>query len=132
MPFMARLRRYLSQFVTLWLIGQSASLLAAPISLAQLPRSETVLGVEECHCPGVGPGQICPMHHKRRESKETCRMCGTSDAGEVALVVLTVGLGILAPAPAEVAVSHHGESVAVPAASVVARVGHPDSPPPRG
>ena len=116
--------------MALWLICQSASLLAAPLSLAQLP-SQTTLDSEECHCPGVGPGQICPMHHKRRESKQTCRMCGTSDAGEVALVVLAVGLGILALTPGTLVVSHHSESIAVTAVSVVTRAEHPDSPPPR-
>lgn len=126
---MSGFRRHLGPFVALWLVCQTAGLVAAPLSLAHV--SQATLDSEECHCPGVGPGQICPMHHKQRESKQTCRMCGTSDAGEVALVVLTVGLGILAPTPGTPVVSHGSESIAATAVSVVSRAEHPDSPPPR-
>lgn len=126
---MTRLRRHLAGFVALWLVCQSAGLLAAPLSLAHV--SQTVLDAEECHCPHVGPGQVCPMHHKQRESKQTCRMCSSSDGSEAALVVLAVGIGVLTPTAGTIVGPQQTESIAAMTVSVVARAERPDAPPPR-
>jgi hypothetical protein len=130
MAFMSRLRRHLGRFVALWLICQTASLLAAPLSLAHM-SVQAAMDSDDCNCPDVGPGQFCPMHHKQRPGKQTCRICSSSDGADLALVVLTVGLGILSPTPGPVVVPRSSASIAATAVSVVARAERPESPPPR-
>jgi len=124
---MTRVRRRLSWVVCVWLACQLAGAVAAP--LAFCCRAVPVDDDEVC-CPGLLPGQICPMHHKR-EGDRTCKMrdaCGRADAGLVALA----GVVGLLPDPTE-AVNAFAFSGAVRAAvpSAIARAYRPESPPPR-
>lgn len=124
MPFV---RRRISWVVGVWLACQLAGVVAAP--LAFCCRTIQVDDDEVC-CPGLLPGQICPMHHKR-DGERTCKMrdaCTRTDAGLVALA------GVVGPLPdATVAVRAFAVSgpVRAVASSTIARAYRPESPPPR-
>src|SRR4029079_13907744 len=94
MPFV---RRRMSWVVGVWLACQLAGVVAAP--LAFCCRTIQVDDDEAC-CPGLLPGQTCPMHHKR-EGERTCKMrdaCSRADAGLVALAGV---VGLLQPPPSD-------------------------------
>jgi hypothetical protein len=118
-------RRLMRSIAWCWLVCQAAAV-AAPLALC-CPQ----FGIDEASCcPGVGPGQICPMHHTR-EGDRTCRMrnaCGHHDS---ALLVLTA-VGILRPAASVDSVSPIVDSIHPSAASTLWRAARPDLPPPRG
>jgi len=121
-------RRRLSWVVAFWLACQVAGVVAAP--LAFCCRSMPAADDDEQCCPGLLPGQICPMHH-RREGEPTCKMrdaCGRADA---ALVSLAGVVGLL-PAPTPVVSAFEtGDRLTAIAASAIARTHRPESPPPR-
>jgi hypothetical protein len=125
---MSSVRRRLSWVVAFWLACQVAGVVAAP--LAFCCRSMPAADDDEQCCPGLLPGQICPMHH-RREGEPTCKMrdaCGRTDA---ALVSLAGVVGLL-PAPTSVVSAFEtGDRLTAIAASAIARAHRPESPPPR-
>src|SRR5262249_2687257 len=45
-------------------------------------------------CPGVGPGQVCPMH-RTPEGRETCGMCRTGTGADAAMLSMFGMGGIL-------------------------------------
>src|SRR5262249_57898234 len=95
---MGIVRQRLSWVVCLWLACQVAGVVAAPLAFCcqSVPMSD-----DDVCCPGLQPGQMCPMHHKR-EGDRTCKMrdaCGRADAG---LVALAGGVGPV-PDPAAAA-----------------------------
>ena len=124
MPFV---RRRISWVVGIWLACQLAGVVAAP--LAFCCRTIQVDDDEAC-CPGLLPGQMCPMHHKR-EGERTCKMrdaCNRADAGLVALA------GVVGLLPATTSVVNAFAVGAPPRAAVpsaIARAHRPESPPPR-
>jgi hypothetical protein len=76
-------------------------------------------------CPGVAPGQLCPMH-KARSSKNSCRMtsgCATTDASLASLFSFT---GVL---PTVARVDWTLPRLATHSSILVAHTDH-DSPPP--
>jgi hypothetical protein len=124
-------RRRLTFVVCVWLVSQAAGLAAAPFALCcpTAPGTSVHDAEEEC-CPGLLPGQVCPMHHVK-EGVRTCKMrsaCGSSDA---ALVWLSGGLGVLPQPPATVSAFELRELTSVMAPSAIARAHRPESPPPR-
>ena len=121
-------RRHLSWFVCLWLASQIAGVAAAPLVFC-CTRVVTVDDEEKC-CPGLLPGQICPMHHTR-EGVRTCKMrdaCGRADAS---LVALAGGVGVLPPATAAVNSFDLGDLLRPELRSAIVRAYRPESPPPR-
>ena len=125
---MSGVRRRLSWVVCFWLACQMAGVVAAPLAFCcqNMPAADDD---EQC-CPGLLPGQICPMHH-RREGEPTCKMrdaCGRADA---ALVALGGVVGLLPHATAAVSVFETGDRVTSIAASAIACAYRPESPPPR-
>jgi hypothetical protein len=125
---MLGLRQRLSWFVCICLALQIASVAAAPLAFC-CTRVVTADDEEKC-CPGLLPGQICPMHHTR-EGVRTCKMrdvCGRADA---ALVALAGGVGVLPPATFAVSSFYLGDLLRPAPRSAIVRAYRPESPPPR-
>jgi hypothetical protein len=128
---MPAVRQRLSWIVGLWLACQVAGIVAAPLAFCCQTRA-VAIDEEEC-CPGLAPGQMCPMHHVRKgEKKEpACKMrdaCGRTDAG---LVSLSGVVGLLPKATAVVSHFEVGDAVRTAVPSAILRVYRPESPPPR-
>jgi len=124
---MAIVRRRISWVVSVWLACQVAGVVAAP--LAFCCRTVQVDDDEAC-CPGLLPGQMCPMHHKR-EGERTCKMrdaCNRTDAGLVALAGV---VGLLPETTAVVSTFGVGDSPRAAVPSAISRACRPESPPPR-
>src|SRR3954463_3163460 len=124
MPFV---RRHMSWVVGVWLVCQLAGVVAAP--LAFCCRTVQVDDDEVC-CPGLLPGQMCPMHHKR-EGERTCKMrdaCNRADAGLVALAGV---VGLLPGRTVVVNAFAVGAQPRAAAPPAIARSSRPESPPPR-
>jgi hypothetical protein len=124
---MVAVRRRLSWVVLLWLAGQVAGIAAAPVAFCcQRVATED----DDICCPGLKPGQTCPMHHTR-ERDRTCKMrnaCGRTDAGLVSLA----GVVGLLPVPTTVVNAFDlGAAVDCAAPSALLRAFRPESPPPR-
>jgi hypothetical protein len=128
---MAFLRRRLTFIVCVWLVGQTAGLAAAPFALCcrTAPGTSVHDPEEEC-CPGLLPGQVCPMHHTR-EGVRTCKMRSVCTGSDAALVSLSGGLGVLPPSPATVSAFEVRELASAMAPFAIARAHRPESPPPR-
>jgi|tagenome__1003787_1003787.scaffolds.fasta_scaffold20330100_2 hypothetical protein len=127
---MPAVRHRLPWIAALWLVCQIAGVAAAP--LAFCCQRTVVVDDEDC-CPGLAPGQMCPMHHVRKgERKEpACKMrdaCGRTDA---ALVSLSGVVGLLPQATADVSHFAVGAFVAAVTPSAISRAYRPESPPPR-
>jgi hypothetical protein len=127
---MLAVRHRLPWVVALWLACQIAGIAAAP--LAFCCQRDVLVDDEDC-CPGLAPGQMCPMHHVRKgERKEpACKMrdaCGRADA---ALVSLSGVVGLLPQPTAGVSRFDVGEFVAAATPSAISRAYRPESPPPR-
>jgi hypothetical protein len=127
---MVAVRRRVSWIVGLWLACQIAGVVAAPLAFCCQPVSAA--DADDC-CQGVGPGQMCPMHHKRAvDNKEsTCKMrdaCSRTDAG---LVALAGALGLLPSATIAVNSFAVGEEVRAAVPGAMSRIDRPESPPPR-
>ena len=124
---MFAVRRRLSWVVLLWLAGQVAGIAAAPVAFCcQRVATED----DDICCPGLKPGQTCPMHHTRH-SDRTCKMrnaCGRADAG---LVSLAGVVGLLPPPTIVVSAFDLGGAVDCAAPSALLRAYRPESPPPR-
>jgi len=124
---MVAVRSRVPWIVCLWLACQIAGIVAAPLAFC---CQTAVAADEEACCPGLLPGQICPMHHKT-EGDRTCKMrdaCGRADAG---LVSLAGVVGLLPRATRVVIAFDLGDAVASSAPSAIARAYRPESPPPR-
>jgi hypothetical protein len=125
---MSLVRRRLSWLIGVWLLCQIANVAAAPLAFC-CQKAVTADDEEKC-CPGLLPGQVCPMHHKR-EGERTCKMrdaCGRSDA---ALVALAGGAGVLPPATAVVNSFDLCDLLRLAPRSALVRTSFPESPPPR-
>jgi hypothetical protein len=125
---MRGVRRRLSWLICGWLLCQAAGMAASPFSawcdLAASADDET-----KC-CPGLLPGQICPMHHTR-EGDRTCKMrsaCGQTDP---ALFSLSGGVGLLPPPTPTVSAFDPGQPLDPLVATELLRAERPESPPPR-
>lgn len=119
------MRRFLRALAGAWLACQIVAA-AAPLTLFS-----DSLGIDQASCcPGVLPGQACPMHHKSSADKTTCKMesaCAHHDAA--LLTILAVGV-LPPPAVADAAVSDL-DSVLTTATSSSSRAVVPDVPPPQ-
>jgi hypothetical protein len=126
---MGVIRRRLVWLATVGLVCQLAGFATAPTLLA--------FGVatvdDDCGCPNVAPGQVCPMHHHARKGKDdgTCKMRSGCQPPEVALLSMAGGPGIL-PSPTQVVIAFDLAAALVPGApQAIARAARPESPPPR-
>ena len=121
-------RQRLSWLVGGWLACQVAALAAAPVTLCvstPAPASHKTV----C-CPGLKPGQMCPMHHTR-EGVQICVMLSPCSASDAALLPLVAGAGLLPSAPPVASVVFSAQSIPPVTALAIERAERPDSPPPR-
>ena len=124
------MRPMLRALASAWLVCQLAGLIAAPVAMCVNP-AEAAASAEDACCPGVAPGQVCPMHHTREGAKH-CVMRSACASGTTALLTLVGGVGLL-PSLTSSAVDTLAQSGAAPrlASATIARAELPESPPPR-
>src|SRR4029077_19098807 len=103
---MSLVRRRLSWLVGAWLLCQIANVAAAPLTFC-CQNVATAEDEDKC-CPGLLPGQICPMHHVK-EGGATCKMRGVCTGTDASIVALASGLGALPAATAAVSVFALGD-----------------------
>ena len=121
-------RRHLAWMVCGWLMCQVASVVAAPLAFCckDVPAADPN---DKC-CPGMLPGQICPMHHTR-EGVKTCKMRNACARSDAALIGLAGGLATFSQPTAAVNIFDSGTAVPQIAPSAILRANVPESPPPR-
>ena len=125
---MSRLRRRLSWLVGAWLLCQVANVAAAPLTFCC--QNVAIADDEEKCCPGLLPGQVCPMHHTK-EGERTCKMRSSCVGTDAAIVSLAVSISGLPASTAVVSAFDPGD-LALPAPqSAILRTDRPESPPPR-
>jgi hypothetical protein len=125
---MSLVRRRLSWLIGAWLLCQIANVAAAPLTFC-CQNVATADDAEKC-CPGLLPGQVCPMHH-RKEGERTCKMRNACARTDAALVALAGGSGVLPPATAVVNTFDLGDRLRPAQRSAIVRTYRPKSPPPR-
>jgi len=118
----------LSWAVGAWLLFQLANVSAAPLTF--YCQNVATAGDDEKCCPGLLPGQVCPMHHTR-EGKATCKMRGTCAGTDASLMALAGGLGAMPRTTAMVSAFDPGELQTFTQPSTLLRSARPESPPPR-
>jgi hypothetical protein len=126
--FMSLVRRRLSWLVGAWLLCQIANVAAAPLTFCC--QNVATAGDDEKCCPGLLPGQVCPMHHTK-EGERTCKMRAVCAGTDASLVALAGGLGVMPPATVSVSVFVLGDLPNPAAQSAILRTDRPESPPPR-
>jgi hypothetical protein len=125
---MVFVRRHLSWLIGVWLVCQVAGVAAAPVTFCckDVPSSHDD---EEC-CPGLLPGQVCPMHHTTAGKRE-CKMRNACAPSDAALMALAGSIGVL-PSTTSVVNPFDLGDLARPVASIaIGRTDRPESPPPR-
>jgi hypothetical protein len=119
------MRRFLRSIACTWIACQLMAV-ASPLALAC-----DAFGIDQVTCcPGIGPGQICPMHHKTAGDRNTCKMestCGHHDT----MLLTIMAIGILPPSSVAIASSSTTARVDALTASTLSRAFVPDLPPPR-
>ena len=126
--FMSLLRRRLSWLIGAWLLCQIANVSAAPLTFC-CQNAATASDEEEC-CPGLLPGQVCPMHHVK-QGERACQMRSLCTGTDASLVALAGGLGALPPATGVVSTFELGELRRPSPRFATLRTDRPESPPPR-
>jgi len=125
---MSLVRRRLPWVIGAWLVCQIAGVAAAPLTFC-CQNVATADDEEKC-CPGLLPGQVCPMHHTK-EGERTCKMRNACAKSDAALVALAGGIGVLPPATAVVNTFDPGDRLRPTSRSAILRAYRPESPPPR-
>src|SRR5437868_2688441 len=106
MLYMSLVRRRVSWMVGAWLLCQIASLAAAPLTFS-CQNVATSADEEKC-CPGLLPGQVCPMHHTK-EGERTCKMRAVCTGSDASLVTLAGGFGAMPVQTSTVSAFDFGE-----------------------
>src|SRR6185369_1322872 len=125
---MSLVRRRLSWLVGAWLLCQAANVAAAPLTFCC--QNVATAGDDEKCCPGLLPGQICPMHHTK-EGERTCKMRAACAGTDAALVALAGGLAAMPRTTLVVSAFEPGELPSHARPSTLLRGERPESPPPR-
>jgi hypothetical protein len=125
---MSRVRRRLSWLIGAWLLCQVANVVAAPLTFC-CQNVATAADEEKC-CPGLLPGQVCPMHHTK-EGERTCKMRASSSGPDASLTALASGLGAVPVSTPAVSAFVLGEPLRSAQSSAILRSARPESPPPR-
>jgi hypothetical protein len=125
---MVPVRRRLSWVVAAWLLCHMANVSAAPLTFC-CQNVATAADDEEC-CPGLLPGQVCPMHHTK-EGERTCKMRGSCTGTDASLLALASALGAMPEPTVVVSAFAVGVLPRVAPSSTLLRIDRPESPPPR-
>jgi len=125
---MSRVRHRLSWLIGAWLLCQVANLAAAPVTFCC--QNVATAGADEKCCPGLLPGQVCPMHHTK-EGERTCKMRASCTGTDASIVALAGGLGAVPLATTGVSVFVPGDLARLAPQPAILRTDRPDSPPPR-
>jgi hypothetical protein len=126
--FMSLFRRRLSWLLGAWLVCQVANLAAAPLMFCC--QNVATVGDDEKCCPGLLPGQVCPMHHTK-EGERSCKMRAVTTGIDASVIALAGGLGAMPAATAAVTIFDLGDLARLAPRAAVVRFARPDSPPPR-
>jgi len=120
-------RRLLRSIAIVWLACQLVAVCVVTVAACCPPSDHHQQ--TKC-CPGVGPGQVCPMHHTKEGEPECVMrsMCGHADA---ALISLAGGLGLLPHLSTSLVTLQSLDAMSAMTPSALARADRPDSPPPR-
>jgi hypothetical protein len=111
-----------------WLLCQIANVAAAPLTFCC--QNVATAGDEEKCCPGLLPGQVCPMHHTK-EGVRTCKMRSVCTGTDAAIIALAGGLGAMPGATAFVNAFELGVLPRLAPPSPSLHTDRPESPPPR-
>jgi hypothetical protein len=125
---MSVVRRRLSWLIGAWLLCQVANVAAAPLTFC-CQNVATAEDEEEC-CPGLLPGQVCPMHHVKK-GERTCQMRSVCTDTDATLVALPSGLGVMPAATVSVNTFKLSEPPRPAVRPAILRSDRPESPPPR-
>ena len=128
MLFMSLVRRRLSWLVGAWLLCQIANVAAAPLTFCC--QNVATAGDEDECCPGLLPGQVCPMHHAKR-GEPTCQMRSVCSGTDASLVALAGGLGALPVVTSSVSTFDRRDLPRPVTRSAILHTARPESPPPR-
>ncbi len=113
-----------------WLLVQLAGFAAAPIAMCVDRGHPSGTHHQKACCPGIAPGQICPMHHER-EGGRTCTMTAGCRVDDIALLSLIAAPGVPALTARGVSLSATADRVQPLTATPIARAELPEPPPPR-
>lgn len=127
--YMRIVRRRLPWMVGAWLLCQAAAAASAPLALCCRPASDLAVADEEC-CPGVAPGQVCPMHHTK-EGGRKCVMRSACASNDAALLSLSGIVGLTSRESFSISDRTLWASIAPMQPNTLARASRPESPPPR-
>jgi hypothetical protein len=125
---MSPVRRRLSWLIGAWLLCQVANVAAAPLTFSC--QNVATAGDEEKCCPGLLPGQVCPMHHTK-EGERTCKMRASCCGSDASIVALASGLGAVPVSTPAVSTFDLGDRLRPAQPSAILRSARPESPPPR-
>jgi hypothetical protein len=125
---MSLVRRRLSWMIGLWLLCQVANVAAAPLTFC-CQNVATADDEEKC-CPGLLPGQVCPMHH-HKEGVRTCKMRSVCTGTDASIVALAGGLGAMPIRTSVVSAFDIGDLPRLAPRLAILRSDRPESPPPR-
>jgi hypothetical protein len=127
-PVFMRSASLLRSVAVVWLTCHLGAVCVAAVA-ACCPPAHHADQQAEC-CPGVGPGQVCPMHHTT-EGKPECVMRSTCGHSDAALVSLAGGVGLPPHFSTTPVTLQSLDTMSAIAPSALSRAEHPDSPPPR-
>ncbi len=127
---MEHVRRGLRSVACGWLAMQLVAFAAAPmIGLCCAGAPASSAHPRAC-CPGIAPGQMCPMHHSR-EGGRTCTMGSACHTGDAALLSIFAVVGLVSPATPADRLASSAERLPSFATAPIFRTELPESPPPR-
>jgi hypothetical protein len=118
----------LSWLIGAWLLCQVANVAAAPLTFCC--QNVATAGDEEKCCPGLLPGQVCPMHHTK-EGVRTCKMRASCSGSDASLIALASSLAAVPVATSPVSTFDLSARLRPAQPSALGRAARPESPPPR-
>jgi hypothetical protein len=125
---MSPVRRRLSWLIGAWLLCQVANVAAAPLTFCC--QNVATAGDEEKCCPGLLPGQVCPMHHTK-EGERTCKMRASCSGSDASLIALASSLAAVPASTPGVSAFVLGQPPHSARPFAIRRFARPESPPPR-
>ena len=126
---MRTVRKGLRLAVGAWVVIQLAGLAAGPLVLCSKAPAQESDSHGAC-CPGVGPGQVCPMH-KTREGASKCTLSSACHPSDAALLSLFAAIGVTPQGSFPLAPNLTTDRIASLSERSIVRASLPEPPPPR-